>query len=308
MAYALLSTRNGNGLNPALRGLGFLGDASTPLSPTDALTAAIKAYSGAHVNPNILAPNGAWMTAAESAVSNASIDVTGGLGPNCAGQTAQPLNLLKTASGLALSTAGVATGALSSASLLPAVAVPVIGWIIAGVGAIISLIEAIFQHHAQAVARDLQFGCSAIPAVNNAMAVIIKGVGDGTILPGDAANALQEVYAQFMAAGGASGSAAGPGGIPGGGKAINDSPFCNSNCELSIIVYAMVLYWTAQFQAQAQQAAAVAAESAAQSGTSQGGSSIQSLVSSAPVPGTLSQVPAWGWIALALVGAWAVAG
>lgn len=307
MAYGLLSTRNENGLWPGFRGLGFLGDASTPLSPTDALTAALAAYSGAHVNPNITAPSSAWMSEAESAVANASIDVTGGLGPNCAGQQAQPLNLLKTTSGLALSATTTTTGILAATSTIPAAAVPVVGWIVAGVGALVSLIGAIFEHHAQAVARDLQFGCSAVPAVNNAMAVIIKGVGDGTILPGDAANALAEVYSQFMAAGGASGSASGPGGIPSGGKAINDSPFCNSNCELSIIVYAMVLYWTGQFQAQAQQAAAVAAESAAQSGTSQGGSGVPGIVSSPAAPGALSQVPAWGWIALALFGAWAVA-
>jgi len=304
--YAPLSTRNENGMTPGLRGLGFLGDSSLPLSPTDAINAAIKAYSGAHMNP-AQTQNQAWLAAAESAVTNANIDVTGGFGPDCQGQTAQPLNLLQTASGIGLSAAGATTGVLAATSLIPAAAVPVVGWVIAGVGAIIGMIEAIFQHHAQAVKRDLAFGCSAIPAVNNAMAVIIKGVQSGNILPADAANSLQTVYSQFMAAGGASGSASGPGGIPSGGKAINDSPFCNSNCELSLVVYAMVLYWTAQFQAQAAQAAAVAAESAAQSGTSQGGSTVPGLVSS-PVPAGsgLSAIPAWAWLALAAIGAWAV--
>jgi hypothetical protein len=306
--YAPLSTRNENGMTPGLRGLGFLGDASLPLSPTDAINEAIKAYSGSHLNP-AQTQNQAWLAAAESAVANANIDVTGGFGPDCAGQTAQPLNLLQTASGIGLSAAGATTGVLAATSLIPAAAVPVVGWIIAGVGAIIGMIEAIFQHHAQAVKRDLAFGCSAIPAVNNAMAVIIKGVQDGNIRPADAANSLETVYSQFMAAGGASGSASGPGGIPSGGKAINDSPFCNSNCELSLVVYAMVLYWTAQFQAQAAQAAAVAAESAAQSGTSQGGSGVPGIFAPAPAGASgLSAIPAWAWIALAAVGAWAVAG
>jgi hypothetical protein len=310
MAYAALSTRNGNGLHPMLRGLGFLGDASTPLSPTDAINAAIQAYSGAHLNP-AQTQNQAWLSAAESAVANANIDVTGGFGPDCTGQTAQPLNLFQTVSGLALGTTAATVGVLASPSvaLIPAAAVPVVGWIVAGVGAIIGLIDAIFEHHAAAVKRDLAFGCSAIPAVNNAMAVIIKGVQNGTILPADAANSLQEIYSQFMAAGGASGSASGPGGIPSGGKAINDSPFCNSNCELSLTVYAMVLYWTAQFQAQAAQAAAVAAEAATQT-ASQGGSTVPDLVSSPQTTSgfSLSEIPAWGWIALAVVGAWAVAG
>lgn len=309
MAYARLSTRNENGMTPGLRGLGFLGDASLPLSPTDAINEAIKAYSGSHLNP-AQTQNQAWLAAAESAVANASIDVTGGFGPDCTGQTAQPLNLFQTVSGLALGTTSATVGVLGGTGIIAAAAVPVVGWIVAGVGALIGLIGAIFKHHAAAVARDLQFGCSAIPAVNNAMAVIIKGVQTGNILPADAANSLQEIYSQFMAAGGASGSASGPGGIPSGGKAINDSPFCNSNCELSLVVYAMVLYWTAQFQAQAAQAAAVAAESAAQSGTSQGGSTVPGLVSSPQTTGSfsLSEIPAWAWIALAAVGAWAVAG
>lgn len=308
MAYALLSTRNPNGMHPNLRGLGFLGDASTPLSPTDAINAAIKAYSGAHLNPK-QTQNQAWLATAEAAVANANIDVTGGFGPDCQGQTAQPMNLLVTASGVSLSAATATTGILAATSVIPAAAVPVVGWIVAGVGALIGLISAIFQHHAQAVKRDLAFGCSAIPAVNNAMAVIIKGVSDGNIRPSDAANSLQEVYSQFMAAGGASGSASGPGGIPSGGKAINDSPFCNSNCELSMVVYAMVLYWTGQFQAQAAQAAAVAAESAAQTAhTSQGGSTVPEIFGAPSGASGLQAIPAWGWLALAALGAWAVTG
>jgi hypothetical protein len=309
MSYALLSTRNANGLRPGFRGLGFLGDASTPLSPTDALNAAIKAYSNFHVNPNILAPTSAWFTAAEAAISSAAIDVTGGLGPNCAGQTAQPMNLLATASGMALSTATATTGVLASSSvaLIPAAAVPIVGWIVAGIGAIIGLIEAIFRHHAQAVARDLQFGCSAIPAVNNAMAVIIKGVQDGNILPSDAANSLQEIYSQYMSAGGASGGQNGPTSIPSGGTAINDSPYCNSNCELGIIVLGMVYYWQGQFQAAAATAAEQAAATSATS--SQGGSTVPEVVGGVPVPANIfSQIPAWGWIALAAAGAWMVAG
>jgi hypothetical protein len=123
-----------------------------------------------------------------------------------------------------------------------------------------------------------------------------------------------------MKAGGASGSASGPSSIPGGGAAINDSPYCNSNCLLSICLYAMVLYWQEQFQTQAAQAAASAAQVAAASAapgappavqTSQGGSQVPEVVGGippSPAGFSLSQIPAWGWIALAAVGAWAVAG
>jgi hypothetical protein len=223
------------------------------LTAAAALQQAIQLYGAKHLNPKDVT-NPIWLTAAQTAIENAAIGVTGGLGPDCQGQTAQPLNLLKTVSGLSLGTATGVTTTLASADLIPAAAVPVIGWIVAGVGAIIGLIIAIFQHHAQAVARDLQFGCSAIPAVNNAFAVVIQAVQQGTMSPTDAANALPQIYTSYMAAGGASGSLSGPGSIPGGGTPINDSPFCNSNCELSVVVLAMVFYWQSQFLAQAQPA------------------------------------------------------
>jgi hypothetical protein len=220
------------------------------LTAAAALQQAIQAYSSAHLNPKET-QGAAWLAAATLAVQNANIDVTGGLGPNCAGQTAAPMNLSQTPAGLSLGVATGVTKALSGADLIPAVAIPVVGGIIAGVGALVGIISAIFKHHQQAVARDLQFGCSAIPAVNNAFAVLIEGVQNGTIAPSDAANALPQIYTQYMAAGGASGSLLGPGSIPSGGTAINDSPYCNSNCELSIVVLGMVFYWQSQFQAQA---------------------------------------------------------
>jgi hypothetical protein len=306
MAYALLKTRNANGLHPNLRGLGFLGDASTPLSPTDALNQAIKAYSGAHLNPAQF-QNSAWLSQAESAIASASIGVTGGFGPDCAGQTAPNMNILQTAGGLSLGAASATTGILASTHIIAAAAVPVVGWVIAGVGAIIGIISAIFQHHAAAVKRDLAFGCSAIPAVNNAFAVIATGVQNGNIKPADAAAALPEIYSQYMAAGGASGSISGPGAIPGGGTAINDSPWCNSNCELSVVILGMVIYWQAQYQALAAQEAAAQTSAAAAPEFSSGGSQVPQVVGGTPAPGfSFSSIPAWGWIALAIAGAWAV--
>ena len=339
MSYASLITRNPNGLHPNFRGLpgrglGFLGDTANPtLTAEAAMQQAIAAYGGKNLNPKQF-QNSGWLAQAANVIETTEFSVAGGFGPDCAGQTAQPLNLFKTASGLALSTTAATTGILSATSVIPAAAVPVIGWVVAGVGAIISLIGAIFQHHAAAVARDLQFGCSAIPAVNNAFAVIRQGVQDGTIKAADAATALPQIYEHYMSAGGASGSASGPGGIPSGGTAINDSPWCNSNCELSVVLLAMVFYWQAQFQAlaaqqayEAQQAAAASQSSASSApsapapSVSQGGSQVPVVAAGANVTldpalpssgqvGTFSfsEIPPWGWIAIALFGAWAIAG
>lgn len=319
VSYAPLSTRNKNGLHPNFRGLGFLGDSSTSLSPMDALNKALQAYSRFNVNP---APSGnsGWLATLEPFVASGQMPATPPIGPDCTGIQAQSVNLFQTASGLALGTTSAGIGILAGTHIIAAAIVPVIGWVVAGVGAIISLIGTIFAHHAAAVRRDLNFGCSVIPAVNNAFSVIFKAVQSGQMNPGDAASALPEIYSQYMSAGGASGSASGPSSIPGGGAAINDSPYCNSNCLLSICLYAMVLYWQEQFQTQAAQAAASAAEVAATSTapgtlpavqTSQGGSQVPEVVGGippSPAGFSLSQIPAWGWIALAAVGAWAVAG
>jgi hypothetical protein len=247
-------------------------------------------YSGFHVNP-AQSGNAGWLSQMATYVQSGQVPTTPPMGPDCSGQTSAPnLNLFKTASGLALGTTSATVGVLAapSVAIIPAAAVPVVGWVVAGVAAIIGLISAIFAHHAAAVARDLNFGCSALPAVNNALAVIQSGVANGTIAPGDAANALPQIYSQFMSAGGASGSISGPGSIPSGGTAINDSPWCNSNCELSICLLALILYWQGQYAAQAQQAAANPA------------SGVTSAVSSAAAATGLPSWLLWGALAFGL--------
>jgi len=323
MSYAPLSTRNKNGLHPNFRGLGFLGDSSTSLSPMDALNKALQAYSRFNVNP---APSGnsGWLATLEPFVASGQMPATPPIGPDCSGIQTQPLNLFSTVSGLVLGTAAAGSSIYqqqqnkNSDNQNSSNMGTILGAAVLGAGLIISVINMIFQHHAAAVQRDLNFGCSVIPAVNNAFSVIFKAVQSGQMNPGDAASALPEIYSQYMSAGGASGSASGPSSIPGGGAAINDSPYCNSNCLLSICLYAMVLYWQEQFQTQAAQAAASAAQVAATATapgapaavqTSQGGSQVPEVVGGippSPAGFSLSQIPAWGWIALAAVGAWAV--
>lgn len=272
------------------RGLGFLGDTTNPmLTPDAAMQQAISESSGENLNPKQF-QNSAWLSAAASFIQSGALPVTPPYGPDCTGQGAPNLNIFQTASGLALGTTAATVGILASPSvaLIPAVAVPVVGWIVAGVGAIIGLISAIFQHHAQAVKRDLSFGCSALPAVNNAFHVIAQGVQNGQINPADAAAALDHILSEYQAAGGA---------------AINYSPWCNSNCELGVILKGMVIYWKAQYAAMAAKQAAAAASAPAQS--SQGGSQVSEVVTGSPSPaGGLSAIPGWAWLVAAGFALW----
>jgi hypothetical protein len=240
--------RNRSSRRFRLRGLGQ----AAGITADAAFQQALSMYSGQQVNPRD-SGNSAWISANERQIAAGAFDPY----PGCTGQ-APNLNLFQTATGVALGTVSAGVGILGphGAGIIAASAVPVIGWVIAGVAAIISIIGIIFAHHAAAVKRDLNFSCSTLPAVNNAFALIMQAVQNGTMNPSDAANALPSIYSQFMAAGGASGSASGPGNIPGGGTAINNHPWCNSNCELSICLLGMVLYWQSQFQAMAEQAAA----------------------------------------------------
>jgi hypothetical protein len=318
MAYARLSTRNTSGLHPNLRGLGFLGD-SLPLSPTTALQQAIAAYSGKHLNPRDFQSQG-FLSDLESEIASGQINLQA-YSPSC-GSTPSNVNLFQTATGLAVGTTGAGIGIAASAGVIAAATAGLATAALMGVGVIFAVIDLIFAHHAAAVQRDLRFGCSTIPAVNNAFSLISQAVQNGQLSPSDAPAALWQVYSKFMSLGGASGSSSGPGGIPGGGTAINDSPYCNSDCEISVVLYAMCLYWQAQYQAMAAQAAANKAEAVAQAAeqASTPAPLQQSLTSPAvpasalttptgtavlPVTG-LSAVPAWGWLALAAVGAWAV--
>jgi hypothetical protein len=242
--------------------LGSLGDSNPTLTPEAALQKALSAYSGFHLNPKDDYTNPSGMTAQ---IAAGQFDPY----PGCTGQ-APNLNVFQTDSGLALGTTSAAVGILgpSGAALIPAAAVPVVGWVIAGVGAITGLISTIFRHHAAAVKRDLDFSCNGLPAVNNAFSLISHAVQNGTMHPADAAAALPQIYSEFMTAGGASGSESGPGSIPGGGTPINDSPWCNSNCELSLALLGMVFYWQSQYEAMAAQqdaAAAAASQSVATS-------------------------------------------
>lgn len=334
---ARLDTHVAHGWHPGLRGFhrvtlgaeAAVPDTNPTLTPMAALQQAIQMYGGDNLNPAQF-QNNAWLSQAADAIQSGAIDTTGGLGPDCSGQAAPNLNLFKTASGLSLSAAAGTEGILASTGVIAATSTAgiALGAATMGVGLIVSVIGMIFQHHAQAVARDLSFGCQAIPAVNNALSVIQQAVASGAATAADAAQSLYEIYAQYMSLGGASGSSSGPGSIPGSGTAINKNPWCNSNCELSVIVLGMCLYWSAQFaqQASEQEAAASAAASMSSSTPTASGEVAATAPLSAQTTATqatgatpteiqttetpvasLQTVPTWAWLLAGAVAIYALA-
>jgi hypothetical protein len=225
-------------------GLGFLGDSST-LTAAQAMQAAIQQSSGLKLNPRDF-QNSSWLTKAESQIAAGAFDV-GWYSPSCASQPASNMNLLAVGGGIALSAAGAAEGIMVATHVISAVTGAIAGAATMGVGVLISVIAMIFEHHAAAVRRDLSFGCGALPAVNNSFAVINQAVRAGQTTPTAAAQALDHIYSQYQSSGGA---------------AINDNPWCNSNCEMGVILKGMVLYWQSQYAAMAASAAASSTDTA----------------------------------------------
>lgn len=244
--------------------LGGLGAAST-LTAAEALQAAMAMYAGQNFNPK---DSQSYLTSAGVArqIAAGAFDPYAG----CSGG-AKPMSLIPTVGGIGVAIGGATTGILVATHVISAVTGAVLGAATLGVGALISVVGMIFAHHAQAVQRDMSFICGALPAVNNSIAVIKAALQAGQTTPAAAAAALDEIYSQFMTAGGASGSASGPGNIPDGGAPINKHPYCNAACELSMVLKAMVLYWQSQFMAMAPAQAASASPAAAAAASLPGG-------------------------------------
>lgn len=279
-------------------GLGSLGAAVATLTPAQALQMAIAAGSNLNLNPRDI-NNPTWLADAQAAIAAGAIPVTPPFGPNCAGMQTSNMSLLTTASGITLSAAGATTGILVATHVISAVTGAIAGAATLGVGALISVVAMIFAHHAAAVKRDLAFGCSALPAVNNAFAVLAQAVAAKQTTPAAAAQALDTVYSNYQSA---------------GGSAINTSPFCNSNCELGVVLKGMVLYWQAKYNAMAAAQAAPAAVARPSTGATPSavaptGQPAGTLVQTgAPAAAAAAAAPVSGgfpWI-LALLGAGAV--
>jgi hypothetical protein len=273
-------------------GLGWLGDAAGTLTAQQAISAALAMYAGMNFNPK---DHASYLTSA-----GVASQVQAGVFDSYAGCHAQakPMSLIPTAGGIAVAIGGATTGIMVATHVISAVTGAVLGAAMLGAGVLISIVAMIFAHHAAAVARDMSFICGALPAVNNSIAVIKKAVQDGTTTPQAAIAALDEIYSQFMTAGGASGGPSGPMNIPDGGAAINKHPYCNAACELSMVLKAMVLYWQSQFAAmEPKLTPAAAGTSPTAAGTIVSTGTPGAIA--APAAGGLS----FGLIAAALVGA-----
>jgi hypothetical protein len=276
MAYASLLTRNSAGLNPnfrglrrlrnarSLRGLGAcvpnwsyanacqqgVADTGTPTtpSPQDAMGTAINNMcnnTGTPCNCDDF-QNCSWYGEALDQVENGQMNLAW-FSPTCAGIVAPNVNVFQTDSGLALGTTSAGTGLLAATGVIGASTAALLGAVTMGVGAIVAVIATIFAHHAAAAKQEQDVGCTSLAAVNNAMEVIATAVKNGTMTPSDAATAVGEIYPAYY-------SYINQAGV------FGTSPMCNANCEMSVIVQAMDIYWQGQYNLLASQQSAAAAQ------------------------------------------------
>jgi len=257
MAYSIQTRRGLGAYRPRsvsprrrLRGFGALSQAST-LTPQDAVQQALANAGNVNLNPN-LTQNPTVLAKWASQVQAGQFD-TSWVSPSCVGIIAanptEDLSLTQAVGSIAGATTGAfataagGTPAAIAAGTATATGVA-LGAATLGIGVVVAVLSMIFAHHAAAVKQEQQIECTATAAANNAMNAIAQGVSSGQIAPADAATALSTLYSEYqkMVA-----------------PSWGTSPWCNANCELQILMNAMVIYWQAQYQAMADQAAAAAA-------------------------------------------------
>ena len=155
--------------------------------------------------------------------------------------------------------AGIALSIVGGLKMIPT-PVTVIG------GAIIGIFASIFAHHAQAVAKEQQVECAAVPAFNDTLSAIADAVSAGTITPQQGIASLSQALTDFQ-------------------NAIsqimrNDSSNCNAGCVWWKCAQAAVAEMQSQFQDLISQSPA-SGQTATSSGSASTGSSSPNI-SSAP--------------------------
>jgi len=164
------------------------------------------------------------------------------------------VKLAQMAGGLALT--GINVAAVMSASLMAAVGGAVIlGAATMGIGAIIGLFPLLFGHHAAAVKKEQSALCSAVPAANNYLQIIVSAVQNGQATPQAAIQALSSLYNDFESA------------VSSVLQGSIGTGTCNAACVEIAKLHAIVLEMQSQYQDQIDAADAAAASVAA--GTSQ---------------------------------------
>jgi len=194
-------------------------------TPQDAAAAALA--TTVRLNPKDSGPGG-WLNPSHPDWNTRILGYHVNIAPNECGGTPAPNLKFSEASSLALTGGGIA------AKLAPAAIGGPIGLAVLGAGLVISIITAIFTHHAQAVARDLKAICTLVPAVNNAFEIFIPGVLAGQISPQDGMIAMDTIQNTFP-------QQAGP--------AYNNKPYCNVVCENHVVIKAICYWWHSEFEA-----------------------------------------------------------
>lgn len=144
-------------------------------------------------------------------------------------------------SGAAIKAAVTASGA-AIAGKVAVVLPPPADVIVAGVAAALNVFGALFSHHAQAVAKEQQVVCAAVPAASDALIAIEQAVANGTVSPADGITMLQNLQQSFA----------------GQVSSIikNNSTQCNAACMWVKQLGAIVAELSSQYQDLAAQQAA----------------------------------------------------
>jgi len=136
------------------------------------------------------------LTAALASMQMTAQGTTSEFSDNCSGVSMPNISFTQ-AAGLAGTAASGAIGVASATGALAAsaaaTAIPVIGIGIA----IVSIVGAIFAHHAQKVKEQAQLDCAAVNAANNAWANIQQALASGQLTLAQAYTAWEAVYSQF---------------------------------------------------------------------------------------------------------------
>jgi hypothetical protein len=236
--YSPLQTRNTQGLRGVGR-LAMLGAVPAPITAAEAVQQAMATESSWNPRDS----QSSTFTGGMAQEVEAGQISAAAFSPTCAGSPAPNVNLFQTATGLTLGVASAGVGIMGATGfIIPAAAIPVAGAVIAAAGIVIQMIGTIFAHHAAAARQEQALGCAAIAAANNSMNLIRQAVANGQMTPAAASGALDTLVQQFS-------SYVAP--------SVGHNP-CNADCELTVAMKAIAIYWKSQFDALAASAASSA--------------------------------------------------
>lgn len=163
------------------------------------------------------------------------------------------------------------------------------------IAGIVGIFGTLMAHHAQAVKKEQNTLCSAVPAANNYLNIIEQGVTSGQVTPAQAIQALQSLSSGFDTAVSSIRKM-------GGGM-------CNAACVMTEMLRAIVEYRTSAYQDLEAAGAAIAASS----GSTPISAAMVTSGSTLTLPGTSAQAPAgsslpswWPIAAIAVIGLFAM--